>query len=323
MVQQAGVVLEKGSVPVDGMRTGAGAMGRLALCYIGLTFALTWACWGVAAALIQGAGTSGWAATLAGSFQVAGTLMPLLATYILFPRMRGCGLVPARRAGDGGAGDVRFGFWSFVLGIRPRPAGIVFFALLAVWRWTMFYLGFGFPDTPGLALSHFFTTLPALLLGGGFEEVGWRGCLAPALEGFLGGVLGNVGGRRGRCTPADLALPRVPLPALGAPLVTGVVWACWHIPLFFMPGAYQNGIPFLAFLGVAVALSFSLTALYRTSGSLALCVVSHAWYNAMLVEPFGGSGLAAALFALEALAGAAIIACSVSGRGRRKTPAKR
>jgi len=59
--------------------------------------------------------------------------------------------------------------------------------------------------------------LPYLLLmiflGGGQEELGWRGYILDPLEERLGPWLGN--------------------------LVLGVVWAVWHVPLFLIPGTSQ------------------------------------------------------------------------------------
>jgi membrane protease YdiL (CAAX protease family) len=50
------------------------------------------------------------------------------------------------------------------------------------------------------------------------EELGWRGF-----------ALGRLQARRG---------------ALPASLVLAAVWAAWHVPLFFFPGTYQNGLGF-------------------------------------------------------------------------------
>lgn len=171
----------------------------------------------------------------------------------------------------------------------------------------MFRLAFGFPSTPTDALASFATTLPALLLGGGFEEIGWRGCLQPALCKLLGDVFARTGRRPHVGTVAGKLL---------APLTTGTVWAVWHVPLFFIPGTFQNGVPFLPFLLVAVALSYSLGALRAMGGTLVFPVLAHAWYNAMLVAVPQFSLFALALFALEALAGsiALVVRCPVRGR---------
>jgi hypothetical protein len=69
--------------------------------------------------------------------------------------------------------------------------------------------------------------LYAIIVGGGLEELGWRGYIMDKMEDRWGPWLGN--------------------------LVLGVIWALWHLPLFFIPGTAQNHINFLAFrLGTTV-----------------------------------------------------------------------
>jgi membrane protease YdiL (CAAX protease family) len=86
------------------------------------------------------------------------------------------------------------------------------------------------------------------------EEVGWRGYALPGLAARIG--LG----------PASVVL--------------GAIWACWHLPFFFIQGVDKTGQSFpLYFLGV-VALSVTIAWLYwRTNGSLLLTMVLHAAAN--------------------------------------------
>jgi hypothetical protein len=60
-----------------------------------------------------------------------------------------------------------------------------------------------------------------LVVGGGFEEFGWRGWLYPEL--------------RKTWTPFT------------AGIVVGVIHALWHLPLHFIPGTVQAAIPFWQF----------------------------------------------------------------------------
>ena len=60
------------------------------------------------------------------------------------------------------------------------------------------------------------------LLAGSQEEVGWRGYILDPLEGRLGPWLGS--------------------------LLLGVIWALWHLPLFFIPESGLGAIPWPAFL---------------------------------------------------------------------------
>ena len=92
------------------------------------------------------------------------------------------------------------------------------------------------------------------LLGGGQEELGWRGFALPRL-------LGRVD-------------------AVTASLVIGAVWAVWHLPLFVMEGSSQSGRPFVPYAITLLALSILFTWLYRATGrSVLLAMLLHASYN--------------------------------------------
>ena len=86
------------------------------------------------------------------------------------------------------------------------------------------------------------------------EEIGWRGYALPRLAARLG--LG----------PASLLL--------------GAIWACWHLPLFFVAGADTQGQSFPVYLLQVTALSVAMGWLYwRTEGSLLLVMLLHAAIN--------------------------------------------
>lgn len=54
-----------------------------------------------------------------------------------------------------------------------------------------------------------------LIYDGLGEEIGWRGFALPQLQERLG--------------------------SLGGSITVGILWACWHLPLFLMPGSSQYG----------------------------------------------------------------------------------
>ncbi|TVP93856.1 MAG: CPBP family intramembrane metalloprotease [Acholeplasmatales bacterium] len=91
------------------------------------------------------------------------------------------------------------------------------------------------------------------LVFGGLEEIGWRGYLQHRL----------------------LAWRAIPLA-----LFIGVIWALWHVPLFFVVGASQADFAFLPYLLQALVFSFFLTGLYLKTGSIVLTVLFHASINA-------------------------------------------
>lgn len=111
--------------------------------------------------------------------------------------------------------------------------------------------------------------LPSGPLG---EEAGWRGYLLPALQ------------RR--------------RPALMSSVIIGVVWAVWHLPMFWVPGvalplniepSVQAAVVYLL---AAVATSIVATSLYNSSGgSLLVAVLYHLGLNVwpqLLLRAFVG-----------------------------------
>ena len=119
---------------------------------------------------------------------------------------------------------------------------------LAVWFIIAAFLGKAYQ--PLYMLIAFF---PLMLIGGGLEEIGWRAFLQPALESKLSYLLTTF--------------------------IIGLIWAVWHLPLFFLEGASQAGMNFPFYIANVVLLSFTITAIRRLSDSVVACIVWHAWYN--------------------------------------------
>ncbi len=99
----------------------------------------------------------------------------------------------------------------------------------------------------------FLTLFPTMIVGGGLEELGWRGIAQPELE------------RR--------------MSRAAAALITGILWSGWHLPLFSLPGVGQYGTSFPAFAVGVVGLAFILAWLYAATGSILLCIICHAAVN--------------------------------------------
>jgi membrane protease YdiL (CAAX protease family) len=101
------------------------------------------------------------------------------------------------------------------------------------------------------------------LVGGGQEELGWRGFAQPALQGRLS--------------------------AATASLIVGVVWALWHVPLFFVPGSPQGDLPFVPYVVAILASSVVLAWLYNASGSVLVPMLYHGGINPIAAYfPTGG-----------------------------------
>jgi uncharacterized protein len=109
----------------------------------------------------------------------------------------------------------------------------------------------------------------------GTQPVLWL-LAATALSTLAGGQVGEEVGWRG------YALPRMArrYGFAFASLVLGIVWAVWHVPLFFMPGADTYGQSFPLYLIQVTGLSVAVCWLYlRTEGSLLLVMLIHASLN--------------------------------------------
>lgn len=88
-----------------------------------------------------------------------------------------------------------------------------------------------------------------LVMGPLGEELGWRGFLLPRLVPELGTV--------------------------GAALAVGVVWALWHLPLWFLPSPH-SAIPLGVFFAVVVCFSVVMTAAWVAgNGALGPMIAFH------------------------------------------------
>jgi membrane protease YdiL (CAAX protease family) len=94
-----------------------------------------------------------------------------------------------------------------------------------------------------------------MIVFGGLEELGWRGLLLPALSKIFKFHI--------------------------AALFVGVIWAIWHLPLFFMPGTAQYQSDFIAFAIQVIGLGFVLAWLFGRTKSIFICVLFHALANAV------------------------------------------
>lgn len=75
-----------------------------------------------------------------------------------------------------------------------------------------------------------FAILPIMIIGGGLEEVGWRGVLLSKLLNEMS--------------------------ALKATIIVAIIWGVWHLPFWFIVGLPQNGSNFIYFMAGAFSLSF-------------------------------------------------------------------
>ncbi|MHC5215612.1 CPBP family glutamic-type intramembrane protease [Enterococcus sp. LJL128] len=99
-----------------------------------------------------------------------------------------------------------------------------------------------------------FLEFPIMIIGGGIEEIGWRGFLQPALQKKYS--------------------------VFASDTIVAVIWTLWHVPLWFIAGSNQSTMNFLYFSVACLSLSYLLGGLYNYTNSIYLCIVFHALINA-------------------------------------------
>jgi membrane protease YdiL (CAAX protease family) len=116
--------------------------------------------------------------------------------------------------------------------------------------------------------SHAIVTIPsvlwiALFAGPLGEELGWRGFLLPELQNKFSAITSS--------------------------LIIGVIWYCWHIPLFFAPfgtlvsGAPLTFLPLVTYLIMIICLACLYTWMVnRSKGSVLIAILAHLFTNAGL-----------------------------------------
>jgi membrane protease YdiL (CAAX protease family) len=148
------------------------------------------------------------------------------------------------------------GYLRWKVGMRWYLATLfLFFGPLAI---GLIYIALGNPH-PGLNRELTILGVTSQLLFNIFsgpvaEEAGWRGFALPRLQEKYN--------------------------ALVSSLILDVIWACWHIPLYFMPASDQLSIPFPIYLAMIIAFTTYITWLYNnTKGSLLITILAHFCIN--------------------------------------------
>ena len=104
----------------------------------------------------------------------------------------------------------------------------------------------------------------------------------------------DLGWWHGRAWLARLSAPALEkkFSMLIASSITGLAWACWHIPLWFYDRFYDRSQnPFLVYIIVTIVQSIWFAALHKKTKSVLACMVFHALLD-ILIETFVGINLA-------------------------------
>ena len=220
-------------------------MGSL-LKFFSLTYAVTWTFF-IAAAVVSGSVASGSPALagVVGLLLLLGTFAPSVVALWLTARA-----------------DGRAGTYAMLRRLVEWRVGA---------RWYVFAVGYMAAIKLAVALVHrvaigawprfgqeawyiVMANIVITTVGQAGEEIGWRGYALPRLAARLGLAQASV--------------------------LLGLIWACWHLPLFFIPGIDQTGQSFPVYLLMVTALSVAIAWLYgHTNGSLLLAMLMHSAIN--------------------------------------------
>jgi len=239
-------LVEKGEMEMATTATSsrsAAATRAFPLKYFLIAFAFTWFFWGLQVLAVRDV-----IPTLPG-LTVIGTLGPLVAAVLLTAQENGraglrslLGRVVRWRVSP---------IWYAVALLGPLVLTLGAIAL---------HVALG-GQPPSLAVL--IGALPILLVTAVYmmifvalgEEVGWRGYALPALQARYDALLASV--------------------------ILGVLWALWHLPLFFNPDTLYSNLPFVLFLSYLIPFSILITWEYNsTGGSVLMAMIAHAFMNA-------------------------------------------
>jgi len=219
---------------------------RPLLTFFSLTYAVTWICFTAARAIMHGdARGSSPLAVLAEPLLLLGTFAPGLVALALTERAEGH---DATRAllGRIFRWRVHWRWYVFALGfIAAIKLTVALVIRVATGAWPRF------GDEPWYLMAGVMVISIWVQAG---EELGWRGYALPRLSERFGLAAASV--------------------------ILGLLWATWHLPLFFLPAGDTFGQSFPLYLLQVTAMSVAMAWLYwRTDGSLLLVMILHAAVN--------------------------------------------
>ena len=161
--------------------------------------------------------------------------------------------------GKGAIKDFIKSFLSLKFGWKVWISIFLFFGLTTLIAWIIPEL-FGEDRLSSYLPSIYIFPIYLLLMvffGGGQEEIGWRGYILPFLEKRFGLIIGS--------------------------LILGIIWAIWHLPLWFIPGTTQTYMNFFVFMSMTIGYSFIFSWVIKASGNRLLSgLFAHGAANAFM-----------------------------------------
>ncbi|EJR53649.1 hypothetical protein IIM_02428 [Bacillus cereus VD107] len=204
--------------------------------YLICTFIFTWILWGLLISLIK-LNITTFGTPLAMILFVFGGIMPAIIEISL-----------KKKYGS------KEEFRAFIKNIVNPKNHFVWYILILVLAFISCYLPTIFGGaTMQKPLYVALISFPIMIIGGGLEEIGWRGFLQPALQKRLSAFFSTV--------------------------IVSIIWAIWHLPLWFIPGTNQSQRDFIAFTITTIAVSFLLTTIFNATKSIFMCLIFHALLN--------------------------------------------
>jgi membrane protease YdiL (CAAX protease family) len=218
------------------------------LGFFALTYLVAWTLW-IAAAWVSGGPDSG-------TPSLGGLRMPLFTLGAFAPGVVALWLT-ARKEGRAGVmalltrlleWRVAIRWYAFAVGyVIAIKLAVALVHRVATGAWPRFN------DNPWYIVLGLVVTV-TMFWGQAGEEIGWRGYALPRLAVRLGFARASI--------------------------LLGVIWAAWHLPLFFIAATTTTGQSFPVYLLQVTALSVAISWLYaHTNGSLLLTMLLHSAIN--------------------------------------------
>jgi len=224
---------------------------RFLIRFFLFTYVVTWMCWAVWAASSGATPASAWLPGLRMLVFLLGVFAPAIVAVWL----------TARHEGREGVRSLLHRLIQWRVGLRWYLFAVTYFIAIKLAAALLHRLLAG--EWPRFNTTSWYIIIAGIVFSTPVqagEEIGWRGYALPRLAERFGLGLGSI--------------------------VLGIIWAAWHLPLFFIPETDTTGQSFPVYLLAVTALSVAIAWLYaRTGGSLMLAMLMHASVNNTNIVP--------------------------------------